>query len=297
MKSATTIAPFVLLERLRVTIHSAFQRSVLYRALYGSIPDIATLDDFSLLPTVTDANLAEGNGVSDVAYMEDGQLVMELTGTVDGNALPFSAVENECDMERRYTRITKMLTSIGADPNATLIVADNETLYYAAQLERILPWPIGIVLLGDKHAVEAPDRLWNLDPACVIWASVRPVAIPRFDGRLLVTFCDQGAAATTSMTWVHHVVRNTALIPWLAISNDGSLFKTCDSLDPLAALSDTQFYLERSPLGTLVVTSFSSDEQPTAFPVIRYDTGIEVAEMQEHSFVIAPNNDRRASRI
>ena len=273
-----------LVSHLRTAAEAAFRRAPFYRRLYGNPPNVRTLTDFSALPHVS-WELLETIGIADLACLDEGQLIMELNAFSENEMnVPFTPLENEYDMDRRYHRMVNILGLAGANPEFTVVVCDDTTLYFAAEIERVLSWPIAVIF----SATGIPSKLWcDLEKTraqTVIWASPSPVTVLPKSCNALVTFNATQIVHTIAPSVTTVNVLTLKLVPWLAVSTDRKIYRasagTAKDTDSLSG----HFYLERGASGTLFLTELQAPDQAGAIPIVRVDTNIPVSEVVGSTF-------------
>lgn len=291
--STATLVP-----RLRETVRCAYERSRFFRNLYGALPMVSSVDDFQNLPVVTRHLLEKADGATDLVSLDDEQLVMELNGLSSvHDTFPFTPLENENDMERRYRRVVKVLHLVGASRQSLILLTDDQSIYFASEIERVLPWPIVIALCGgngDSTSIAVPPIVGTMSGATIVLATHHSVRRIPSICKALVTFNrNRSIDANTLDGCSIFDVFTTNLVPWLAISDGSGTYDTLDGLVTENGKTERQFYLERGTSGTLVVTVLNSLCEPGALPIVRYDTALPVEAVDEHKFTIRRSWDSR----
>lgn len=116
--------------------------------------------------------MARADGATDFLSLGNDQLVMEVSSIYrEHDCLSFTSVENEWDMERRHSRMARMLGFAKAVPSQTAVLTDNTSFYFAAQIERVLPWPLVIAMSVEDDVACVPDVLHKLTPMTLIAAT------------------------------------------------------------------------------------------------------------------------------
>lgn len=285
--SSTSVGPVpdFPLDRIRVSAELAFDRSSFYRRIYVARPIVASSEDFLRLPIVDTANLATTDGVTDLAYLDDEQLVMEINPAEPViDQLTFTPIENEFDVERRYRRIARILKHCEVERSGLAILADSNTFYVAAEIERVLPWPVSILLTSPKHRVAHDALLKKLGTsACILTTPGSPVVA--LHGKN-VTFNRCPLANPSN----HFDVISLSLIPWFAVSLGNRTYCTLDNSSSNS--DEPQFFLERGDGDTLIVTVLTPAPEAGSIPIVRYNTGLKITHLGWDSFGVEVKTSR-----
>ena len=223
-------------------------------------------------------------GITALASFDDGQLVMEINGSPNViDAISFTAVENESDMERRHRRIVRILDYCGVDRSALAILAGPKSFYVAAEIERVLPWPLSIFLCDSDSE---PDRQLALSRlgtnACILAAD----HLPRIDAYgTRITLNQLGRQTPIPEGKPEFDVICLSVVPWFAVSEGDGVYRTLDTV-AIDSDDESQFYLEQGPQDTLVVTALPTAAGAGAIPIVRYDTHLQITAVDPVSFVV-----------
>lgn len=283
-----------LLSDLRRAVSLAYRSTSFYKHRYKQEPILSSITDLKTLPVTSNDDIRMTSDLLSCITVEDVQhshgVLYEIHPSSERDSVfPLTVVENEGDFVERYARVDAILRYAKVDEETNLVIlADESTIYYAADLERLLLGrPLAVLVRNHMNMDRLADTLRNLVPEAILIATstrINPAVIPRCCDKVITLRGGHGFHGDSR--FATYDVYCTHAFHWVAVR---------ERLEPayrLVRLLETEeqsrvpLYIEKGMNGHLLITRLAAENHVPLLPLIRYDTEDMVDYLDEECFAL-----------